>query len=90
MKTETLERTEESAEIKRLRVLLVENEPHDVELILFELRSSGSQVQHRLVEREKEFREAPAEELRRGDFRLPSAGLDGIGSAENSARERKG
>jgi CheY-like chemotaxis protein len=64
-----------------LRVLLLEHSPHDIELILFELRDSGFRVEPTLVETRDEFLRA----LRNGtfdavlaDYRLPSwCGLDG-------------
>ena len=63
-----------------LRVLLVEHSPHDIELILFELRDSGFRVEPTLVETRDEFHRALANgsfDAVLADYRLPGwCGLD--------------
>jgi PAS domain S-box-containing protein len=82
MKTGTLEERTVSAETAPLRVLVVEHSPDDVELVLFELKDSGLRVNHTLVENEKGFREAIAEEnfdAVLSDYRLPGwTGLEAL------------
>jgi PAS domain S-box-containing protein len=74
-----------------LRVLLIENSPHDVELILSELRDSGFRVEPALVQTRDEFHRA----LKNGsfdavlaDYRLPGwSGLDAFGDLRAAGRE---
>ena len=63
-----------------LRVLVVENSPHDIELILFELRDSGFRVEPTLVETRDEFHRVLVNgsfDIVLADYRLPGwCGLD--------------
>src|SRR5882724_694292 len=80
MKTETLEDVRQPLTTDRLRVLIVENAPADVELMLLELRQSGFAVEHSVVENREEFRAAVERntfDAILSDYRLPSwTGLD--------------
>jgi two-component system, cell cycle sensor histidine kinase and response regulator CckA len=64
MKTGTLEEVRSPHVAAPLRVLILEDSPNDVELILLELRDHGFQVGHTLVENKEQFRRA----LQEGEF----------------------
>ena len=91
MKSPILEEAPLTQATTRLRVLLVEHSPHDIELILFELRDSGFRVEPTLVETRDEFRRA----LKNGffdavlaDYRLPSwSGLDAFADLRAAGRD---
>ena len=59
---------------KELRILMIEDVPHDAELEIRELKRAGMRVAHRLVETEGAFREALREfqpEIIISDFSMP-------------------
>jgi hypothetical protein len=91
MKTGTLETRETDEQTKALRVLIVEDTQHDVELILLELRMAGLRIAHRLVDNEKSFLAALAEEefdVVLSDYRLPSwTGLDALKILKSNGKE---
>src|SRR5262249_15450626 len=74
-----------------LRVLLVEHSPHDIELILFELRDSGFRVEPTLVETRDEFHRVLAIgsfDVVLADYPLPSwCGLDAFADLRASGRD---
>jgi two-component system cell cycle sensor histidine kinase/response regulator CckA len=82
MKSGMLEQREMRTETPPLRVLIVEDSPRDVEIILLELRDSGFEIGHKIVENETEFRaaiEAEAFDAVICDYRLPSwTGMDAM------------
>ncbi len=74
-----------------LRLLLVEHSPHDVELILFQLRDSGFRVEPTLVETRDEFLRALANgsfDAVLADYRLPGwSGLDAFADLRAAGRD---
>jgi PAS domain S-box-containing protein len=91
MKTGTLEKHEVEQKSRALRALIVEDSQQDVELALLELRSSGLQIEHRVVEDEKAFLEAIQNDefdVVLSDYRLPSwTGMDALRLLKSSGRE---
>src|ERR1700743_1751815 len=91
MKSPALEEAPLAHATTPLRVLLVEHSPHDIELILFELRDSGFRVEPTLVQTRDEFRRA----LKTGsfdavlaDYRLPGwCGLDAFADLRAAKRD---
>jgi CheY-like chemotaxis protein len=73
-------RGQESA--TRIRVLILENDPQDVELMLLELRASGFDPKYRLAQDKEQFLTALKEETFDAilaDYRLPSwSGLEAL------------
>jgi two-component system, cell cycle sensor histidine kinase and response regulator CckA len=65
-----------------LRILILENEPHDAELTVLELRASGFDVQYTLAQDRDQFVSALKEgrfDVILADYRLPSwTGLDAL------------
>lgn len=82
MKTVTLEETPKSKVLTPLRALIVGYSHNDLDLILFELRESGFDVEHTVVSSREEFRTAVAGnsfDVVLADYRLPSwSGLDAL------------
>jgi two-component system cell cycle sensor histidine kinase/response regulator CckA len=74
-----------------LRVLLIENSQHDVDLILFELRDSGYRVEPTLVQTRDEFHCAlknGAFDVVLADYRLPGwCGLDAFADLRTAGRD---
>ena len=74
-----------------LRILLVENSPHDIELILFELRDSGFRVAPTSVQTRDEFHReltGGAFDAVLSDYRLPGwSGLDAFADLRASGRD---
>jgi two-component system, cell cycle sensor histidine kinase and response regulator CckA len=91
MKSPVLEEAPLARATTPLRVLLVEHSPHDIELILFELRGSGFRIEPTLVETRDEFHCA----LKSGvfdavlaDYRLPGwSGLDAFADLRRAGRD---
>ena len=82
MKSGTLEETQNPRISTPLRALIVEDSRDDIDLMLFELRESGFQVEYTLVETKEKFRAALAGnsfDAVLADYRLPSwSGLDAL------------
>src|SRR6202521_2657404 len=82
MKTRTLEEARISPTTAPLRVLILEPSPHDVEVILFELKEAGVLVEQRVAENAEQFRRAIREQTFDAvlaDHRLPNwTGLDAL------------
>jgi len=91
MKSSTLEEIQHAEATAPLRVLILENSGQDVELVLVELRQSGLQVNHTVVETREQFRSALAEEnfdAVLADYRLPSwSGLDALADLRGLGKE---
>src|SRR6202521_6141465 len=82
MKTRTLEEARISPTTAPLRVLILEPSPHDVEVILFELKEAGVLVEQRVAENAEQFRRAIREQTFDAvlsDYRLPNwTGLEAL------------
>ena len=80
MKSPALEEAPIAHATTPLRVLFVEHSPHDIELILFELRDSGFRIEPTLAQTRDEFRRSLANgvfDAVLADYRLPGwCGLD--------------
>jgi two-component system, cell cycle sensor histidine kinase and response regulator CckA len=91
MKSRALEELPVMPATTPLRVLLVENSPHDIELILFELRDSGFRVEPTLVETRDDFHRALKNQpfdVVLSDYRLPGwSGLDAFADLRASGRD---
>lgn len=74
-----------------LRLLVLENEPHDVELTILELRGSGLDAEFVLAQDKSEFLNALHEgkfDAILADYRLPSwTGLDALKEVRSSGRD---
>jgi len=62
MKTRTLEEVRVSQTTAPLRVLILEDSPHDVELMLFELKEAGVLMEQTVAENAEQFRRAIQEQ----------------------------
>ncbi|HEY2545678.1 MAG TPA: response regulator [Candidatus Acidoferrum sp.] len=75
----------------RLRVLVLENEPQDAELMLLELKASGYEVECRLAENREEFLAALNDgkfDAILADYRLPSwTGLEALKELRASGKD---
>jgi PAS domain S-box-containing protein len=91
MKSPALEEAPLTHVTTPLRVLLVEHSPHDIELILFELRDSGFRVEPTLAETRDEFRRVLANgflDAVLADYRLPGwSGLDAFADLRAAGRD---
>jgi two-component system, cell cycle sensor histidine kinase and response regulator CckA len=91
MKSPALEEAPLTHVTTPLRVLLVEHSPHDIELILFELRDSGFCVEPTLAETRDEFRRVLANgflDAVLADYRLPGwSGLDAFADLRAAGRD---
>jgi CheY-like chemotaxis protein len=91
MKSRTFEETPVMPATTPLRMLLVENSPHDIELILFELRDSGFRVEPTLVETRDDFHRAlknQSFDVVLSDYRLPGwSGLDAFADLRDAGRD---
>src|ERR1700744_5487945 len=91
MKSPVLEETPLVRATAALRVLLVEDSPHDIELILFELRHSGFRVEPTLVETRDEFHRVLVNgsfDIVLADYRLPGwCGLDAFADLREAGRD---
>ena len=80
MKTQTVEEIGSPSIPTLTRLLIVEDSPHDVDLVLFELREAGFRVQHTVAKNQEEFRAVYKNsnfDAVLSDFRLPGwTGLD--------------
>ena len=80
MKPRLLEEAPFASEIAPLHALIVENSPHDIDLMLFELRDSGFHVEPTAVKTRDEFKRVLATQnfdFVLADYRLPGwSGLD--------------
>ncbi len=91
MKTGTLEESRASVAARPLRLLIVEDTPDDVELVLIALRESGLKSDHAVVQTREAFRQA----LQSGefdavlsDYRLPGwNGLDALQDLQDSGKD---
>ena len=75
MKTSTVKETQILKRSNPLRVLILEHSPHDVELMLWELRQAGVLLEHTVAENAEEFRRVIREQ--RFDAVLADCGLPG-------------
>src|SRR5271170_6338225 len=75
----------------RVRVLMLEHEPQDAELMLLELKACGYEVEYRLAENKEEFLAAlkdGAFDAILADYRLPSwTGLDALKEVRASGKD---
>jgi PAS domain S-box-containing protein len=82
MRTRTLEEARVSPITAPLRVLILEHSPHDVKLMLFELKEAGVLIEETVAENAEQFRRAIREETFDAvlsDYRLPNwTGLDAL------------
>ncbi len=82
MKPRTLEEARVPQTTAPLRVLILEHAPHDVELMLFELKEAGILIEQTVAENAKQFRRAIREEkfdAVLSDYRLPNwTGLEAL------------
>jgi two-component system, cell cycle sensor histidine kinase and response regulator CckA len=80
MKTQTVEEIGSPSIPTLTRLLIVEDSPHDVDLVLFELREAGFRVRHAVAKNQEEFRAVYKNNIFDAvlsDFRLPGwTGLD--------------
>jgi signal transduction histidine kinase len=76
---------------KPLRVLIVEDSPEDVDLLLWDLRKAGYEPEYRVVETPGQLRQALEEEewqIVLSDFRLPAfTGMDALGIVQERAQD---
>jgi PAS domain S-box-containing protein len=91
MKTGTLEEIDTSKPMAPLHVLIVENSPNDVALILRELRKAGLYLDHTLAENKEQFRRALQQDhfdSILSDYRLPGwAGLEALQELRETGRD---
>jgi two-component system cell cycle sensor histidine kinase/response regulator CckA len=91
VKSETLEEIQAPLGTRPLRALLLEDSPHDVELVLLQLAEAGFCVDHTLVENQARFRSALAEkdyDVVLSDYRLPSwNGLDAFRELRSAGKD---
>jgi two-component system cell cycle sensor histidine kinase/response regulator CckA len=82
VKTRTLEEARISPTTTPLRVLILEHSPHDVELMVFELKEAGILMEMTLAENAEQFRRAIQEQTFDAvlsDYRLPNwTGLEAL------------
>jgi two-component system cell cycle sensor histidine kinase/response regulator CckA len=82
MRTRTLEEARVPQTMAPLRVLILEHSPHDVDLMLFELKEAGVLIEQTVAENAEQFRRAIREETFDAvlsDYRLPNwTGLEAL------------
>src|SRR5271154_4769514 len=91
MKTLTQEETPKSKVLKPLLALIVGHSDSDLDSILFELKASGFDVKHAVVESREDFRVAVTKnnfDVVLADYRLPSwSGLDALVELRRSGKD---